>query len=208
MQTPPASLFADRRGQAVPWTGKAGRGTEEEGGLPGTLRPLAGWLVDADQDEGQQMMCTSDGDSREVRLHAGVWAAQITATFSSSWAQPPQAASSPLTLPASAAGCGDSVKLWDPLHSATSPPPQSPCKDSSPWCPSSTAVCVTGWVGSQIERLQEGGLPGDKALSLCQLITASGSRHRRTQEVGIRGDRVGRRGPGQQVLEGKACSST
>ena len=154
------------------------------------------------------MMCTSDGDSREVRLHAGVWAAQITATFSSSWAQPPQAASSPLTLPASAAGCGDSVKLWDPLHSATSPPPQSPCKDSSPWCPSSTAVCVTGWVGSQIERLQEGGLPGDKALSLCQLITASGSRHRRTQEVGIRGDRVGRQGPGQQVLEGKACSST
>ena len=154
------------------------------------------------------MMCTSRGDSREVRLPAGVWAAQITATFSSSWAQPLPAASSGLTLPAPAAGCGDSVKLWDPLHSATSPPPQSPCEDSSPWCLSSTAVCMTGWVGSQIERLQEGGLPGDKALSLCQLITASGSRHRRTQEVGIRGDRVGRRGPGQQVLEGKACSST
>lgn len=189
--------------------GKAGGGAEEGGGVPVTLRPLAGWLVDAGRDEGWQMMCRSDGDSGEVRLHAGVWTAQITATFSSPQAQPLPAASPHLALPAPAAGCGDSVKLWAPLNSAS--PPNPPVRTRLPGarcpCDGLTAVCVPGWVGSQAERPQEGGLPGDKALPLCQLITASGSRPRKTQEVWARGDRVGRRGAGQRVLEGKACSS-
>ena len=54
--------------------------------------------MDADQDEGWQMMCGSDGDSREVRLHAGLWTAQMTATFSSSGAQPPPSSSLPQLL--------------------------------------------------------------------------------------------------------------
>lgn len=56
--------------------------------------------------EGWQMMCRSDGDSREVRLHAGVWTAQITATFSSPQAQPLPAASPHLVLPAPALAVG------------------------------------------------------------------------------------------------------
>ena len=185
--------------------GKAGRGAEEEGGVPGTLRPLAGWLVDAGRDKGWQMTCRSDGDSREVRLHTGVWTAQITVTFSSPQAQPLPTASPHLALPAPAAGCGDSVKLRDPLNSAS--PPNPPVRTRLPGarrpCDGLTAVCVPGWVGSQAERPQEGGLPGDKALPLCQLITASGSQPRKTQEVWARGDRVGRWDQGSECWRGR-----
>lgn len=101
--------------------------------------------MDADQDEGWQMMCGSDGDSREVRLHAGLWTAQMTATFSSSGAQPLPSSSLPQLL---AVGTQWSSRIPCTAPAPSHPNPPARTRLLSARCPLLCA-CQGGWGARQ-----------------------------------------------------------
>lgn len=91
------------------------------------------------------MMCGSDGDSREVRLHAGLWTAQMTATFSSSGAQPPPSSSLPQLL---AVGTQWSSRIPCTVPAPSHPNPPARTHLLSARCPLLCA-CQGGWGARQ-----------------------------------------------------------